>query len=36
MRQAGYALLVEGQMDCISLFIARDSERDCHERDGIY
>ena len=36
IRQAEFALLVEGQMDCIQRVFARDSERDCDQRDGLY
>ena len=36
IRQAEFALLVEGQMDCISRVSARDSECDCDQRDGLY
>ena len=36
IRQLEFALLVEGQMDCISVFLARDSERDCDQRDGFH
>ena len=36
IRQMEFAVLVEGQMDCISRFSARHSERDRHQRDGFY
>ena len=36
IRQVEFALLVEGQMDCICVFLRRHSECDCHQRHGLY
>jgi hypothetical protein len=36
IRQMEFALLVEGQMDCISVFLRGIQERDRHQRNGLH